>query len=536
MTRVHWLLALASIALLNHPARAEKPLTITYRAAIPDPQTHHFEITMEVQGITSDTLVLQMPVWSPGRYARMDFAQNVQRFTASMESGLPVAADRVNGARWRLHTRGVHMVRVKYRVFANALSGTFSVADTAHVNWNGASLFLYVVGHKPDPVHLSIVPPAGWHVINGASTKPDQLEFDFANYDVLIDTPTEIAPQILVDSFTVDGRLYRTAVHLNGGSDATQRARFVQSVEKLVTYENTIIGPPPIPMYTFLFNIGYAGGDGMEHLASTQIINARKWTDTSQILPGVGTAAHEYIHVWNVKRIRPFVLGPFDYENAQFEPSLWVAEGWTNYYGNAALERTGLETRAAYYSEIAGVIQWNIEWPAVPYVSARLSSILAPYWDGAAHPQPTEPDQSFFTYYVKGEGLALALDLEIRGRTNGKRCLDDALRALKKRSWDAKSTSYYLQGHGYTEQDVEAAVSEAAGTDMHAWFEKYVGGTEPPPFAEALARVGMRFEASGDSASASRKYVVQEDSAATPAQRSLREQWLTGTRAEGSTP
>ena len=534
MKAMRWTVWLAAAVLAPSAARAESPLTISYRVAVPDPGTHHFEITMDVRGISSDTLVLQMPVWSPGRYARMDFAQNVQRFLVTTDAGAAVAVDRVNGSRWRLHTKGVRAVRVQYRVFANALSGTFSVADTAHVNWNGASLFLYVAGHKPDPVNLSIAPPPGWHVINGASTAPDQLEFDFANYDVLIDTPTEVAPEILVDSFTVDGRLYRTAVHLNGGSDRAQRARFVQSVEKIVRYENTILGPPPIAMYTFLFNIGYAGGDGMEHLVSTQIISSRKWSDTSSLLPGVSTASHEYIHVWNVKRIRPSVLGPFDYENAQFEPSLWVAEGWTNYYGNVGLARTGLESRAAYYQEVAGVIQYNIDWPAVPYLSARMSSTLAPYWDGAAHAQPTEPNESFLTYYVKGEGLALVLDLEIRGRSGGARSLDDALRALKKRSWDARTTSYYLQGHGYTEADVEAAVSEATGTDMHAWFEKYVGGTEPPPFADALARVGMRYTAHGEGAE--RTYVVEEDSAATAAQRALREQWLTGTSSVGRLP
>ena len=531
--RARWLAVLAC-ALGARASAAETPLTISYHVAVPDPATHHFEIAMDVEGIASDTLALQMPVWSPGRYARMDFAQNVQRFTVTSDAGAPVAFDRIDGARWRLRTHGVRAVHVRYRVFANALSGTFSVADTAHVNWNGASLFLYVVGHKPDPVRLTIAPPAGWHVINGASTSPDQLEFRFPNYDILIDTPTEVAPEILVDSFTVDGRLYRTAVHLSSGNDRTQRARFVRSIEKIVRYENTIVGPPPLAMYTFLFNIGYPGGDGMEHLVSTQIINAHRWTDTAAILPGVSTASHEYVHVWNVKRIRPAVLGPFDYEHAQFEPSLWVAEGWTNYYGNIGLARTGLETRTAYYAEMAGVIQYNIDFPSVPWISARMSSLLAPYWDGAAHPQPTEADQSFLTYYVKGEGLALALDLEIRGRTGGKRSLDDALRALKKRSWDARSTSYYLQGHGYTEQDVEAAVSEAAGADMHAWFEKYVGGTEPPPFASALARVGVRFTASGEGAA--RTYVVEDDTAATPEQRALREQWLTGTTSEGHAP
>lgn len=506
-----------------------RPLDISYTVSVPDPSSHRFEITMRVDGIRDDTLVLQMPVWSPGRYARMDFARNVEHFIVTDSAGAPVAFDLVNGSRWRLHTHGVHAVRVSYRVFANNLSGTFSVADTAHLNWNGASLFPYVTGHKPDPVRLTIEPPAGWHVINGASTTPDQLEFRFPNYDVLIDTPTEVAPAFHVDSFNVDGRLYRTVTHLNGGEEHGQRARFVKDVERIVRYENTVLGPPPLAMYTFLFNIGYAGGDGMEHLVSTQIINSRAWSDSAVVLPGVGTASHEYFHVWNVKRVRPAALGPFDYENAQFQPSLWVAEGWTNYYGDIGLVRTGIEAREAYYEALAGVIEYNLERPAAKWVSARSASMLAPYWDGAAQPMRVEGDENFISYYTKGEALALVLDLTIRARSGGKRSLDDVLRGLKKRSWDAPNASYYLQGRGYTEQDVEKSGSEAAGTDLHAWFERYVGGTGAVPFDSALATVGVKFSVHGEGAS--RKYVVTEDSASTPAQRARRDEWLSGKNA-----
>ncbi len=209
-------------------ATRRAPLEIRYWVAAPDPSAHRFAVQMSVGGIADDSLLLQMPVWSPGRYAEMDFARNVQHFEVADANGKPVGYDLVTGSRWRLHTHGVKSVRVTYLVFANNLSGTFSVADTAHLNWNGASLFAYVVGHKPDPVRLTIVPPAGWHVINGASITNDQTEFTFANYDILIDTPTEVAPSFNVDSFTVDGRLYRAVTHLSRANDATQRARFVQ--------------------------------------------------------------------------------------------------------------------------------------------------------------------------------------------------------------------------------------------------------------------------------------------------------------------
>src|SRR6185369_382264 len=140
------------------------------------------------------TLPLQLPVWSPGRYAKMDFARNVQEFRVTSGTGQTLRWDKTDGSRWVVQTGGAGTVRVRYRVFANQLSGTFSVLDTAHANWNGASLFMYVEGHKPDPVRLHVTVPAGWQIANGDSRATHQADYSFENYDRLIDTPTELAP------------------------------------------------------------------------------------------------------------------------------------------------------------------------------------------------------------------------------------------------------------------------------------------------------------------------------------------------------
>jgi predicted metalloprotease with PDZ domain len=506
-------------------ALAAQPFDIAYHLTVADTIGHHYEVAIDIAGMLGDTLRLQLPVWSPGRYARMDFARNVRSFAATA-AGRAIPFDRENGSLWRVYPAGARRVQVRYEVFANDLSGTFSVIDTAHANWNGAGLFMYVVGHKPDPVRLSVTIPAGWHIINGDSRSPDQREFTFPNYDRLIDTPTEVARHFEVDSFQVDGRLYRVVVHHNGDEHG-QRQRFVRDVEKIVRYENRVIAPPPLDMYTFLFHIGYRGGDGMEHLYSTQIINPVPWTDTATVLPGVTTAAHEYFHTWNVKRIRPAALGPFDYTREQYQPSLWVAEGWTQYYGEIALLRAGIIDKAAYYRQLATVIRVNRETPGRRYVSARMSSFLAPFWDGARPPMETDRNGSYISYYVKGDALALLLDLEIRARTGNARSLDDALRLLKQRSWDAPSVSYYLPGRGYTEQDVEAAVSQAAGADLHDWFERYVAGVEELPFEETLARAGLTIVTR--QTGTDREYAVEEVPNPTPEQLRLREGWLAGT-------
>ena len=192
----------------------------------------------------------------------------------------------------------------------------------------------------------------------------------------------------MLDSFVVDSRTYRVMVHHNGPAPPGARERFVRDVERLVRYENAVFGPPPLEEYTFIFNIGFPGGDGMEHLYSTQIQSSRVWTDTAALLPGISSAAHEYFHVWNVKRVRPAALGPFDYTREQYQPSLWVAEGWTQYYGQMALERAGIQDTSVFYQRMASLIRANLTAPGRKEVSARTASFEAPFWDGAPQAQP----------------------------------------------------------------------------------------------------------------------------------------------------
>ncbi len=525
------LIALVAVALAAAPVHAQRttvgvPLRIAYRVAMPDPASHLYEIALDIDGARGSTLPLQLPVWSPGRYAKMDFAKNIQEFRATDASGAPLAWDKTNGSRWVVRTGGARGVRVRYKSFDNSLSGTFSVLDTAHANWNGASLFMYVDGHKQDAVTLAIAPPAGWHVLNGDTRSAGQREYRFENYDRLIDTPTEVAPGFLVDSFVVDGKKYRTMVHHNGIAPESARVRFVRDVEKVVRYENGVFGAPPLDQYTFLFHIGYAGGDGMEHLYSTQIIDRRPWTgnDTLAVLPGIGTAAHEYFHVWNVKRVRPAALGPFDYTREIYQPSLWVAEGWTQYYGQAALHRAGVTDLNEFYRSMAGIVSPNLTAPGRKEVSARMASFHAPFWDGAVQQQPTNGANSFFSYYTKGAGLALYLDLYLRTKSGNRRSLDDVFASLRRRSWGAPTASYYLQGRGYTELDVERAASEVAGEDMHPWFERYVAGTEDLDYDALLAGAGLRL-VRGD------RWRIEEVPAPTAAQRVVRDGWTAGRRS-----
>ena len=518
------LLLIAACSLAR--AAGAQSTRVEYAIAMPEPASHLYHVSIFVSGVGAQPVELQMPVWSPGRYARMDFARNVQDFTVTGSDGKPVRWEKTSGSRWRVTPGSARSLRVSYRVFANApLSGTFSVLDTLHANWNGPSLFMYVEGRKQEPVTLAVNAPEGWSIINGEVTRPGQRLFHFPNYDALVDTPTEVAPSgaLALDSFVADNRLYRVMVHHGGPVSQATRERFVRDLESIVRYQNSVFGPPPIEQYTFLFNIGFPGGDGMEHLNSTQIANATPWSDSVAILPGITTASHEYFHVWNVKRVRPQALGPFDYTREQHIPSLWVAEGWTTYYGQVTLRRGGVEDTDAFYRRMAALIQQNLTAPGRLQVSARMASFHAPFWDGAPQPQPTNREQVFFSYYTKGAGIAAFLDLYIRQHSANARSLNDAFAALRERTWNAPKASYYLQGRGYTEDDVEAAVARAAGHPMRDWFSRHVAGTEDMPYDDALAWAGLRLVRPDSGA-----WRIEEVAEATPAQLRVRMGWITG--------
>jgi predicted metalloprotease with PDZ domain len=507
------------------PAAAERsaaPLDIAYRIGWGDPAAHRYDVQIDVGRITGDVVKLQMPVWSPGRYAPFFFARNVTDFTVT-SGGRPVRWDRENGSLWRIYPSGASAVTINYRVFANTLSGTFSVLDSTHANWNGPSLFMYVVDHKPDPVRLHITAPAGWKIVNGDTRTVNQTDYTFENYDRLADTPTEVSPYLTLDTLRIDNRVYRAMIHHNGETTADEHRRFLDGLGKIVRYENTVFDPPPLEMYTFLFNLGFPGSDGMEHLYSTQIASRTGWRAEDAVLSGLSTAAHEYFHVWNMKRVRAAALGPFDYAREVYQPSLWVGEGWTQYYGQMAIPRSGVIPNDSIYSTAAGIIRANLTAPGRKEVSARMASFEAPFWDGATPGFAVDPT-AFFSYYTKGAGIALYLDLLIRGHTNNRKSLDDAFRLLRDRTWGAPNASYYLQGRGYTEEDVVKAVSDAAGVDMHAWFDRHVGGTEDMNYEEVLTPAGMRLTARQGNA----PWRLEPIDNASAAQVAVRNGWVSG--------
>ncbi|HEY0100400.1 MAG TPA: hypothetical protein VGB76_15755, partial [Pyrinomonadaceae bacterium] len=206
----------AQTSALNSTQSRDEQYKINYHLSMPNPASHLFEVRITVETpLVVEAVDFQMPRWSPGRYAVFDFAKNVQEARATTFCAPPAFCDaatlpltRLDTQTWRVFPGKAQGVALSYKVFANDLSGTFSQLDARHANFNGGSLFMYVVGHKPDPVRLSIDAPAGWRIINSATERADQREWQFPNYDILIDTPTEIAPDFTIDEFKVDGKTY----------------------------------------------------------------------------------------------------------------------------------------------------------------------------------------------------------------------------------------------------------------------------------------------------------------------------------------
>jgi len=486
------LIAIAVISILSSVAAAqEAPLkSITYNLSMPRPTSHLFEVAIAVElpdESTNKPVQFQMPKWSPGRYAVFDFAKNVQEFRANGQ------VTRVDDQTWSVTPNGANRIWVSYKVFANDLSGTFSQLDERHANYNGGSIFMYVLGHKPDPVKLTINPPSGWKIVNGRTDRPGQTEWDFPNWDIMIDTPTEIGPDWTQENFEVDGKKYHVVVH-SFGPEGGKRQALVKDIERIVRAEVAMWGVPDFAEYTFLIHFAADdhSGDGMEHLTSTQIIEPGALGETGIYEDALSTVAHEFFHVWNVKRLRPEELGPWDFTRPARTRGLWVAEGFTNYYGKLMLRRAGLWNEKKFLDREAETISRMQKAQGSRLMSAEESSLLAPFLDDAPHSQLTNLENTSISYYPKGELIAMVIDLLVRGRTKGKLSLDDVMRQMYEQFYlKSSNDSYYLRGRGYQPEDLERVISQLSGTDFTDFFKRHVRNVEVLPYDEAFSYAGL---------------------------------------------
>jgi len=491
---IRFLVALAFI--VAGALQSPQTYRIRYLLSMPHPASHLFEVAIDVSLPSSDAtgyIDFQIPKWQPGRYSVADFAANVQEF-GSRSQNRSLAWTKIDDQTWRVQKQGNREITVTYKMFGDELSGTYAQLDVGHASYTGGEIFMYIAGHKADPVELHIDPPSNWRIVNGRTERPDQRDWKYPNYELLIDNPTEIGPDWTMDDFKVDNKTYHVVIH-SRGDEGGRRPSFVRDLEKIVRAETAMWGAPEFDAYTFLFHFAAddRSSDGMEHLVSTQIVEPGILAERSTYDGALGSAAHEFFHAWNVKRLRPVELGPWDWTKPAATRGLWIAEGFTQYYGLVMYHRAGLGDARDVMADLAQTIATIENSPASKLMSAEASSMAAPFIDRGRQQQRTNLSNTSLSYYLKGELIAMNLDLLIRGWTNGRRSLDEVMRRAYEEFYvKSPAASYYLKGRGYSTEDFARVVSEVAGRDMTDWFAKYVRGVEPLPYDEALAAVGLR--------------------------------------------
>jgi predicted metalloprotease with PDZ domain len=473
------------------PAQTAAPLSsgISFTVAMPKPHTHLFEVEVRVkipanlQAPNESDLV--MPVWTPGSYLIREYERHVQDFAADSD-GRALEWTKIDKDTWRIKTAGAREWRVTYRVYANELTVRTSELNSDHAFWNNATLLMYPAGYIKAPSTLRIVPPSGWKIATGLPAVGGQPNtFRAEDFDVLYDSPVEVSNFKQID-FVVRGVPHRIVIDGEGNYDPERMRREVQ---KIVEAETAIFGSIPYHDYTFILHLRANTGGGLEHLNSTALGFRRLGFATERGYQNFNSlVAHEFFHLWNVKRIRPDALGPFDYTKENYTRLLWVAEGITEYYGNLMLSRAGLISNQAYLDHLAQQIQDFEELPGRRVMSAEESSFDT--WIKFYRPDENTVN-SQISYYDKGELLGLLLDLDIRRRTGGAKSLDDVMRYLY--------AEFFLKGRNYTPADFQKACELAGSASLEDFFSRYVRGKDDleAVYNQNLAGVGLRLEQAG---------------------------------------
>lgn len=477
-------------------AQTPPGLELSYHLRLARPTTHLVEVEISAAKVSEAALDFVLPAWAPGRYAIYDFAKNVQEFSARDGQGHVLPWAKLDKLTWHVDaSRAGGVTLVRYLVYANDLTGSFSQFDSTHASITGASVFMYVAGHKEDPVSLTVEAPAEWKVVSGFSDSLEQRVFQVPNYDVLIDTPLEVSPEVKVEQFVEGGKTFHVAFHSYSEED-TDFTKLSAGVRKIVQSEMSMMPKPDFSRYVFIFHFApdVSLGDGMEHLNSTHIV-VKGSLSGGALDEALVIAAHEFFHAWNVKRLRPQALGPFDYTRENYTPSLWFAEGVTQYYSYVHMLRCGLWRSGDFLQHLADEIR-SLEFsPGRKLMSAESSSFNAWFYDRSPQMQETNFANATVSYYNKGALLGLLLDLEIRSRTQGRKSLDDVLRLMYQKFYETTPSSYYGSGRGYEEKDILEALNAVSGSDFTSFFDRYVRGTEELPYAAELGSVGLQLQA-----------------------------------------
>ncbi|MEO6654652.1 MAG: PDZ domain-containing protein [Pyrinomonadaceae bacterium] len=460
-----------------------KPVSpeIGYTISMSKPWTHLLEVEMRIKWPQMpERIEVKMPVWTPGSYLIREYARQVQNLAVKDTSAIDLAWSKINKNTWQIYTAGAKEFTVTYLVYSNELTVRTNDLNDEHAFWNNAATLLFVKDQLNAPSTVKVAPFANWRVATGLPPVEGQANtFRAENYDVLYDSPFEVSDFKEV-SFDVEGKKHRIVMSGEGNYDLDKLA---VDTAKIIAEGYRIFGEFGYKDYTFIINL--RGGGGLEHLNSTALqANRFAFRSDSKYKSFLALVAHEYFHNWNVKRIRPDALGPFDYENENYTKLLWVAEGATAYYEGILLRRAGFITDKEFLKDKASLIKQLQERPGRFETSLENASFDA--WIKYYRPDENAVNNQI-SYYDKGEIVIMMLDITIRTFSGGTKSFNDVLRYLY--------SEYFKNGKNYTPGDFQKVAEMMAGTSLDDFFRKYVRGTAEIDYAGILSGIGLRLNA-----------------------------------------
>jgi len=454
---------------------------VNYELAFSQAQAHYVDVKITIQQNDKESIDFKMPVWAPGSYLVREFARNVEGVAATNAKNESLFCEKINKNTWRVKAGKNTEVVFQYRVYAFELTVRTSFIDDAHAYLNGSSIFMYAKGLKEAPIQLKITPNTNWKKISCSLDKSNTNPFELTapNYDMLADAPIEIGNQDII-AFEVLGIPHEVAMVGQGNYDSE---KIKKDFTKIIEEAKSIFGTHPCKNYVFIVHNVNAGGGGLEHLNSTTLQMQRNAYAAEATYNGfLSLVAHEYFHLWNVKRLRPIALGPFNYDEENYTRMLWVAEGFTAFYDNWIVRRTKHLTAEKYLEVIANEFTALANLPGAKVQSLSESSFDA--WI-KFYRRNENSGNNQVSYYDKGSVIALMLNLTIIKNSNGTQSIDDVMKYMYAKCEDGKAA-------GYTDEEFKSALEKYAGQNLDSFYADYIDGLKPIDFTAIAATAGLK--------------------------------------------
>ena len=469
--------------------KADTGPAVRYAMSFPNAVHHEARVTATFSGLPAGPLHVRMARSSPGRYSLHDFSKNVYYVVATDGSNHPLALNRPDPYGWDVTPAADGTVLFSYTLYGDRTDGTYAGIDQQHAHLNLPAALCYATGLEGRQAEIKFDLPATWKVATQLRAAADKATFTAPNMQYLMDSPVSLGAQ-QVRTWQEGDQTIELATLYQG--PAAELDAYAKKVQKVVKEEKAVFGELPtfdFARYTFVADyLSQATADGMEHRNSTSVTSPRPLKD-EDATKNLGTVAHEFFHSWNVERLRPRDLEPFDFQRVNMSDCLWFAEGFTQYYGRLALRRAKLIEDEEFLDDISRWVNLRQNSPGARYASAIDMSRQAAFTDGAATVNPMNTVNTNLSYYDQGAGLALVLDLQLR--QHHRSSLDKFMQAM----WQqyGKKQENNAPANPYTVRDLQRVLGEVSKDTVFAnrFFRLYVYGREQPRFGESLLVAGL---------------------------------------------